>query len=100
MPAPRFASPAASLRVEPGRDARREHGDHRVARTRDVEHLARLSRQRMRLAGGEQRHALLAASHEQRLEIEIGTQLAPLAQELVLRRATADHGLELVRGSA
>ncbi len=95
MPAPRFASAAASCGSSPAAIARREQRDHRIARARDVEHLARLGRQRVRLAVGEQRHALLAARHEQRFEIEIGAQLSPLRRSSASVGAAADDRLEL-----
>ena len=50
MPAPRFASAAASRGVEARGDAGGEQRDDRVAGAGHVEHLARLRRQRQRLA--------------------------------------------------
>src|SRR5690606_24503439 len=82
------------------RQARAERGrhqrDHRVAGTGDVEDLARL---RVEDIPGtvpwKERHAALAASHEQTVEIELGAKRFALRVELVLAAPRPSDRAEL-----
>jgi hypothetical protein len=81
---------------EAGGDAGTEQGDDGIAGTGHVEHFASHGRERERLGSLlEQRHPLLAARHEQHIELELRAQRLALPQQIGFVRAMADDGFEL-----
>ncbi len=81
-----------------GRQGRRQGGDHRIAGTGDVEHLACPRRQmQRRVTVAQQGHAALAAGDQQRLQFQFPTQRLAPGHQIVLAVAAPRHRLEFVQ---
>ena len=94
-PAAWFAMRTALRKRRAGAEQHAERRDHRVAGTRDIEHLARDRGDVLGAGRGEEAHPLLRARDEQRVDVELGEQRLRLRRHLVLVAPAADDLAEL-----